>query len=78
MKKNLLLSVLIALVYLAGCQTVNEEEMAWGGLTHHGKDGPMTEAFKANFPNSWERNKVLEILENEATGNRKAKGDKCN
>ncbi|WP_187328679.1 hypothetical protein [Echinicola rosea] len=54
------------------------EAMAWGGLTHHGKDGPMTEAFKANFPNSWERNKILEILENEATGNRKAKGDKCN
>ncbi|GGF31458.1 hypothetical protein [Echinicola rosea] len=28
MKKHLLLSVLIVLVYLAGCQTVNEEEMA--------------------------------------------------
>ncbi|QDH80183.1 transposase [Echinicola soli] len=53
------------------------EAMAWGGLTHHGEGGPMTEAFKANFPNKWDRDRILKILANEATGNGQAKGDKC-
>lgn len=57
------------------------KDLAWGGLTHHKDNNDqlfLTEAFKANFPNSNDRNRVLNIVSNEATNSQFAKGTPCN
>ncbi len=58
--------------------------MSFGGLFYDKNPDPdiveieLTDSFKELVPNATDRNKIIEILKNEESGNSNAKGKKCN